>query len=139
MISDNHNFTFGIFMHCLTTVVLLSSRIITRNELTGLHILILSQLFGDSTKNLHNFARQKQLIRDNILNNAPARLIAFAMNTNSENTGSYTENPYWLQQFILRHIKILREFQPNVDFEAAGNCRLYVTAMEVMNFQDISP
>ena len=81
-------------------------------------------------------ARQNQFIRENILNNAPDRRIAIAMNTNSAFTGSYTENPLWYQQFGLRQIKILRAGQPIVDFDAADNCRLYVTAMKVMNFQD---
>ena len=37
-------------------------------------------------------ARQKQFIQENICNNAPVRRIAFALNTNSAFTGSYTEN-----------------------------------------------
>ena len=47
-------------------------------------------------------ARQNQFIQDNIFNNAPVRRIAIAMNTNSAFTGSYTENPFWYQQFDLR-------------------------------------
>ena len=39
-------------------------------------------------------ARQNQFIRESILNNAPARRIAIAMNTNSAFTGSDTENPF---------------------------------------------
>ena len=58
------------------------------------------------------------------------------MNTNSEFTGSYTENPFWYQHFDLRQIKILRGGQPIVEFDAADNCRLYVTTMKAMNFQD---
>ena len=61
------------------------------------------------------------------------------MNTNSAFTGSYTENPFWYQQFDLRQIRILREGQPTVDFDAADNCRLYVTTMKAMNFQDDIP
>ena len=80
-------------------------------------------------------ARQNQFIQENIFNNAPVRQIAIAMNTNSAFTGSYTENPFWYQQFDLRQIRILRGGQPNVDFDAADNCRLYVTTMKAMNFQ----
>ena len=61
------------------------------------------------------------------------------MNTNSAFTGSYIENPFWYQHFDLRHIRILRGDQPNVHFDAADNCRLYVTAMKATNFQDDFP
>ena len=81
-------------------------------------------------------ARQNQSIQENIFNNAPIRRIAIAMNTKSAFTGSFTENPFWYQQFDLRQVKILRVRQPIVDFDTANNCRLYVTTMKAMNFQD---
>ena len=84
-------------------------------------------------------ARQNQFIQENIFNNAPVRQIASAMNTNSAFTGSYTENPFWYQQFDLRQIRILRGGQPIVDFDAADICRLYVTTMKARNFQDDIP
>ena len=84
-------------------------------------------------------ARQNQFIQENIFNNAPIRRIAIAMNTNSAFTGSFTENPFWYQQFDLRQIRILRGGQPIVDFDTADNCRLYVTTMKAMNFQDDIP
>ena len=84
-------------------------------------------------------ARQNQFIQENFFNNAPVRRIAIAMNTNSAFTGSYTENPFWYQQFELRQTRILRGGQPIVDFDAADNCRLYVTTMKAMNFQDDIP
>ena len=49
-------------------------------------------------------ARQKQFIQKNIFE-APVRRIAIALNTNSAFTGSYTENPFWYQQFDVRQIK----------------------------------
>ena len=49
-------------------------------------------------------ARQNQFIQENVLNNAPVRRIAIAINTNSAFTGSYTENPFWYQQLELRQI-----------------------------------
>ena len=61
------------------------------------------------------------------------------MNTNFAFSGSYTENPFWYQQFELRQIRILRGGQPIEDFDAANNCRLYVTTMKAMNFQDDMP
>ena len=84
-------------------------------------------------------ARKNQFIQENIFNNAPVRRNAIAMNTNSAFTGSYTEKPFWYQQFDLRQIRILRESQPTVDFDAADNCRLYVTTIKAMNFQDDIP
>ena len=78
-------------------------------------------------------ARRNQFIQEN---NAPVRRIAIARNINSAFTGYYTENPFWYQQFELRQIRILRGGQPIVDFDAADNCRLYVTTMKAMNFQD---
>ena len=81
-------------------------------------------------------ARPNQFIQKNIFNKAPVRRIAVAMKTNYAFTGSCTENPFWYQQFDLRQIRLLRGGQPIVDFDAADNCRLYVTTMVSMNFQD---
>ena len=61
------------------------------------------------------------------------------MNTNSAFTGSFTENPFWYQQFDLRQNRILRGGQPIVDFDIADNCPLYVTTMKAVNFQDDIP
>ena len=83
---------------------------------------------------------QNQFIQENVFNNAPDRQIAITMNTNSAFTGSYTENPFWIQQFDLIQIKILRGGQSIVQFDAADKCRLCVTTMKAMNFQgDIPP
>ena len=84
-------------------------------------------------------ARQSQFFQENVFNNAPVRRIAIAMNTNSAFTGSYSENPFWYQQFELRQNRILRRVQPIVDFDVADNCRLYVTTMKAMNFQGDIP
>ena len=81
-------------------------------------------------------ARQNQFIQENIFNNAPIRRVAIAMNTNSALTGSFTESPFWYQQIDLRQMRILRWGQPNVDFDTADKCRLNVTTMKAMNFQD---
>ena len=58
------------------------------------------------------------------------------MNTNSASIGSFSEKPLWYQQFDLRQIIILRRGQQILDFDTADNCRLYVTTMKAMNFQD---
>ena len=54
-------------------------------------------------------------------------------------SGSFTENPFWYQQFDLRQIRILRGGQSIVDYETSDNCRLCVTTMKAMNFQDDIP
>ena len=83
--------------------------------------------------------RQNQFIQENIFSNAPVHRIANSMNSNSAFTGSYTENPFWYQQFEVRQIRILRVGQPHVDLDAADNCSLYVTTMKAMNLQDDNP
>ena len=61
------------------------------------------------------------------------------MNTSSAITQPCTENPFLYQQFDLRQKRVLRRGQPVVDFDAANNCRLHVTTMEAMEFQDDIP
>ena len=84
-------------------------------------------------------ARQNQFIQEKISNNAPIRRIAIAMNSNSALTGSFAENPFWYQQFILRDIRKLRGGQPIVHHDTTDSCRLYVTTMKTMNFQHNFP
>ena len=84
-------------------------------------------------------ATQNQFIQENIFNNAPIRRVAIAMNTNSSFTGSFSENPLWYQQFDLRQISKRRGGKLSVDFDTADICRLYVTTMKAMNFQDDIP
>ena len=61
------------------------------------------------------------------------------MNTNSAFTGFFAGNTFWYQHFDFRQNRILRGGQPIVDFDTADNCRLYVTTMKAMNFQDDIP
>ena len=61
------------------------------------------------------------------------------MNSNSAFTGSFAENPFWYQQFILGDIIRLRRGQPIVHHGKTENCRLYVTTMKEMNFHDNIP
>ena len=84
-------------------------------------------------------ARQNQFIQENIFNNVPIRRVAIATNTNSAFTVFFTKNPFWYQQVDLRQIGILRGGQPIVNFDTADNCRLYVSTMKAMNFQDDLP
>ena len=61
------------------------------------------------------------------------------MNSNSAFTCSFAENPFWYQQFNLRDIRILRGEQLIVHHDRTDNCRLYVTKMKPINFQDDIP
>ena len=140
MISDNPNVSLGI-VDCS----LHNRRIALNDDYHKKRMDILAYALVE-----HNFletlaktfiipARQNQFIQENIFNNAPIRRVAIAMNTNSAFTGSFTENPFWYQQFVLRQIRILRGGQPIVEFDTVDNCRLDVTTMKAMNFQDDIP
>ena len=61
------------------------------------------------------------------------------MSTKSAFTGSFTDNPFWYQQLDLRQVRKLRGGQPILDFDNVDNCRLYVTTMNAINFQDDLP
>ena len=54
-------------------------------------------------------------------------------------TGSCIENPIWNQQCEVKQFRTLRGGQLIVDFDAAENCRSYVTTMEAMISQDDNP
>ena len=84
-------------------------------------------------------ARQNQFIQETIFNNAPKRRSAIAMNSNSGCTGFFAENPFWYQQFHLRNIRILRGGQLIVHHDTTDNCRLHVTTIKAMNFQNDNP
>ena len=84
-------------------------------------------------------SNQNQFIQEKILNNALFRRIAIAMNTNCAFIGSFTENPFWYQQFDLRQVRILKGVQLSVDYDTSNNCHLYVTKMKAMNFEDDIP
>ena len=140
MISDNPNVSLGIVDCSLHT-----RRIALKDEYHKKQMDMLAytpvefNYLETLAKSFIIPARQNQFIQENIFNNAPVRRIAIAMNTNSAFTGSYTEDPLWYQQFEVRQIRILREGQPIADFDAADNCRLYVTTMKAVNFQDDIP
>ena len=140
MISDNPKGSLGIVDCSLYT-----HRIALKDDYQKKRVDMLTYVPVEY-KHLENLAktfiipaRQNETIHENIFNNAPIRRVAIAMNTNSAFTGSFFENPFWYQQFHLRQSRILRVGQPSVDFETADNCRLYVTTMEAMNFQDDIP
>ena len=140
MISDNPNVSLGIVDCSLYT-----RRIALKDDYHKKRMDLLANVpveynYLETLANTFIIpARQNQFIQENIFNNAPNRRIAIPMNTNSAFTGSFTENPFWYQQFDLRQFRTLRGGQPIVDFDTADNCRLYVTTMKAMNFQDDIP
>ena len=140
MISDNPNVSLGIVDCSLYT-----SRIALKDDYhkKRMDMLAYTPVEFNYLKTLAKTfiipARQNQFIQENIFNNAPVLRIAIAMNTNSAFTRSYTENPFWYQQFDLRQIRKLRGGHSIEDFDAADNCRFYVTTLKAMNFQDDIP
>ena len=140
MISDNHNVSLGIVDCSLYTrrIALKDDYHKKRTDMLA-YAPVEYNYLETLAKTFIIPARQNQFFQENIFNNAPIRRIAIAMNTNSAFTGSFTENPFWYQQFDLRQIRKLRGGQPIVDFDTADNCRLYVTTMKAMNFQDDIP
>ena len=140
MISDNPNVSLGIVDCSLYT-----RRIALKDDYhkTRIDMVTYAPVDYNYLKTLAKTfimpARQNQFIQENIFNSAPIRRIAIAMNTNSAFTGYFSESPFWYQQFDLRQIRILRGCQSIVDFDAADICRLYVTTMKAMNFQDDIP
>ena len=140
MISDNPNVSLGIVDCSLYT-----RRIALKDDYhkKGMDILAFAPVEYNYLETLAKTfiipARQNQFIQENIFNNAPIRRVAIAMNTNSAFTGSFTENPFCCQPIDLRQIRILRGGQPIVDFDTADNCRLCLTTMKAMNFQEYIP
>ena len=84
-------------------------------------------------------ARENQFFQEHNFNNALVRRLAIAINRNSAYTGFYTGSPFFLQQFDLRQIRILRSGHPNVNFDAADKFRLYVATMKARNIQEDIP
>ena len=137
MISDNPNVSLGIVDCSFYTrrIALKDDHHNKRMDMPG-YIHVEFTYLETLANTFIILARQNQCIQENIFNNVPVRRIAFAMITNSAVTGFYNENPFWYQQFDLRQTRIPRRGQLIVDFDAADNCRLYVTKMKAMNFQD---
>ena len=140
MISDNPNVSLGIVDCSLYThrIALKDDYHKKRMDMLG-YPPVEYNYSENLAKTFIITARQNHFIQENIFNSAPIRRVSIAINTNSAFIGSFTENPFWYQQFDLRQIRILRRGQLNVDFDTADNCRLYVTTMKAMNFQDHNP
>ena len=137
MINDNPNISLGIVDCSLYTLCIALKDDYHKKRIDMLvHTPLEFRYLEHFRKAFIIPARQNQFIQDNIFNNAPVHRIAIAMNTSSAFTGTSNENPFWYHQFDLRQSTKLRAVQPIVEFDAADNCRLYVTTMKAMNFQD---
>ena len=82
---------------------------------------------------------QNQFIQENVINNAPIRRVAIAMNTNSAFTGHFQENPFHYQKFGLRELRIVPGGRAIVSLDTTNDCRAYVTTMKAMNFNEEIP
>ena len=140
MISENRNFSLGIVDCSLYTRRVMLKEGYHKNRMSQIAYAPVEYNYMEKlAKTSITPARQNQFIQDNIFNNAPIRRIAIAMNSNSAFTGSFVENPFWNQQINLRDTRILRGGQPFVHHDTTDNCRLYVTTMKAMIFQDDIP
>ena len=84
-------------------------------------------------------SRQNQFIHENIINNAPIRRIAVAMNKNSAVAGSFHERFFSYQQFHLEELRIVQGGRANVSIDTTSPCRHYVTTMKAMQFNKNFP
>ena len=84
-------------------------------------------------------ARQNQFIQENILNNAPIRRVAIAMTQTLPSLGLFQKTHSGINNLISDKLEYSEGGQPIFDFDTADNCRLYVTNMKAMNFQDDIP
>ena len=137
MISENPNVSLG-FVDCslYTRRVMLKEDHQKKRIFHLAYALVECNYMETLAKTFIIPARQNQFIQENIINNVSIRRIAIAMNSNFAFTGSFAENPFCYQQFNLKDIRILRGGQPIVHHDTTDNCRLYVTTMKAMNFQD---
>ena len=82
---------------------------------------------------------QNQFTQESVFNNAQIKRIAIAMNTNSAFTGHFQESPFHYQKFGLRELRIVRGGRAIVSVDTTNDCRVYVTTMKAMNFNEEIP
>ena len=140
MISENSNVNLGIVDCSLYTRLVMLKEDYHKKRMSQLANAPVEYNYIETLAKTFIFpAPQNQFIQENKFNNAPIRRIAIAMNSNSAFTGFFEKNPFWYQQFNLRDIRRLRGGQPIVHHDTTDICRLYVTTMKAMNFQDDVP
>ena len=103
MISDNPNVSLGIVdcSPCTRRIALKYDYHKKRTNILAYSPVEFKYL-ETLAKTFNILAGQNQFIQENFSNNALVRRIAIAMNTNSASTGSYTDSPFFYQQFDLR-------------------------------------
>ena len=140
MISENPNVSLGI-VDCspYTRHVMLKEDHHTKGMSELAYAPVEYNYMETSAKTYIIPARQNQFVQENVFNKALIRPINIELNSNSAFTGSFAEKPFWYQQFNLRHIRILRGGRPIVHHDTTDNCRLHVTTMEAVKFQDDTP
>ena len=140
MISENPNVSLSIVACPLYTRRVMLKEDYHKKRMSQLAYAPIEYIYMETlAKTYINPARQNQFIQENIFNNTRIRRIAIAMNSNSASTGSFAGNPFWYQQFNLRDTRILSGGQLIVQHDTTDSCRLYVTTMKAMNFQDDIP
>ena len=82
---------------------------------------------------------QNQFIQVKVLNNAPIRSVAIAMNTNLAFTGQFQGNPFHYQKFGSRDLRIVRGGRAIVSLDTTNYCRAYVATMKALNFNEKNP
>ena len=137
VISDNPNVSFGIvdcslYTRCIVLTDQYQKKTKDMRAFTPLEFNYMETL----AKTFINPARQNQFNQRNIVVKALCCRIAIATNKNSAFMGSYTESPFWYQQFDPRQIRTLRRDHRIVDFDAADIYRLHVTTVKAMNSLD---
>ena len=103
------------------------------------YTLIWCNYFETLAKTFLILARINRFIQEDVLINAPVCQNAISMNTRSAFSGPYAANPFWYQQIDVRQIKTFRISQTILDFFAADICRLCVTTMKAIHFQEVYP
>ena len=82
-------------------------------------------------------SRHNQFIQEKIFKMAPIRRIAVVMNTSLAVAGSFHKNPFNYQQFHLRELRIIWGGRANNSLDTTSPCRLYVTTMKAMQFNEL--
>ena len=140
MTSENPNVSLGIVNCSLYTGHVMLKENFHSRRMSQLTYAPVEYIYMEILTNTFIIpARQNQINQENLFNNAPIRRMAIALNSNSAFTGSFAENPFWYQPFNLRVIRKLRGGQPIVHHVTTDDCRLYVTTMKAMIFQDDFP
>ena len=137
MITENPNVSLGIVDCCMYNRRVISKKTLTKTECLNWLMVQLSTTTWKHWQRLISFLHVRTNSFKKIYSTMqPIGRIAVAMNSISAFPGSFGENPFWYQQFNLRDNRLHRGGHPIVHHYTTDKCRLYVTTMKAMNFQD---